>query len=148
MRHWIEKQRYIIDFTISSLLRRKVKNFGLLALYTLIVFILASTMFFTYSIKKEASLILKGAPEIVVQKIVAGRHDLFPVSYIETIKKIRGVAGVESRLWGYYYDSLVSANYTLLTPPGTGVLADTFKSSAKTTVVESESEEQSTKTSV
>ncbi len=145
MRHWIEKQRYIIDFTISSLLRRKVKNFGLLALYTLIVFILASTMFFTYSIKKEASLILKGAPEIVVQKIVAGRHDLFPVSYIETIKKIRGVAGVESRLWGYYYDSLVSANYTLLTPPGTGVPADAFKSSAKTTVVESESEEQPAK---
>jgi ABC-type antimicrobial peptide transport system permease subunit len=139
MRHWIEKQRYIIDFTISSLLRRKVKNFGLLALYTLIVFILASTMFFTYSIKKEASLILKGAPEIVVQKIVAGRHDLFPVSYIETIKNIRGVAAVESRLWGYYYDSLVSANYTLLTPPGNGNFADTIKSSAKTTVVESES---------
>lgn len=139
MRHWIEKQRYIIDFTISSLLRRKVKNFGLLALYTLIVFILASTMFFTHSIKKEASLILKGAPEIVVQKIVAGRHDLLPVSYIDTIKNIRGVAAVESRLWGYYYDSLVSANYTLLTPPANGSSADAIKSSAKTTVVESES---------
>ncbi|MGZ4991046.1 MAG: ABC transporter permease [Methylobacter sp.] len=135
MRNWIEKQRYIIDFTISSLLRRKVKNFGLLALYTLIVFILASTMFFTYAIKKEASLILKGAPEIVVQKIVAGRHDLFPVSYIETIKNIRGVSSVESQLWGYYYDSLVSANYTLLTPPSN----DAVRPSAKTTMVESES---------
>lgn len=139
MKNWIEKQRYIVDFTISSLLRRKMKNFGLLVLYTLIVFILASTMFFTYSIKKEASLILKGAPEIVVQKIVAGRHDLFPVSYIETIKNIRGVASVESRLWGYYYDSLVSANYTLLTPPTNGDTVETPKSSAKTTVVESES---------
>jgi ABC-type lipoprotein release transport system permease subunit len=139
MRHWIEKQRYIIDFTISSLLRRKVKNFGLLALYTLIVFILASTMFFTYSIKKEASLILKGTPEIIVQKIVAGRHDLLPVSYIDTLKKIRGVAAVESRLWGYYYDGLVSANYTLLMPPGNGSSADNAKSSTKTTVVESES---------
>ncbi len=141
MTHWIEKQRYIIDFTLSSLLRRKVKNFGLLALYALIVFILASTMFFTYAIKKEAALILKGAPEIVVQKIVAGRHDLFPVSYIETIKNIRGVASVESRLWGYYYDSLVSANYTLLTPPSNAVA----KSSAKTTVVETESGDQSVK---
>jgi len=139
MRAWIEKQRYIIDFTISSLLRRKVKNFGLLALYTLIVFILASTMFFTYSIKKEASLILKDAPEIVVQKIVAGRHDLFPVGYIDAIKNIRGVAAVESRLWGYYYDSLVSANYTLLTPPGNADSADITKPSAKTAVVESES---------
>ena len=139
MRNWIEKQRYIIDFTLSSLLRRKVKNFGLLALYTLIVFILASTMFFTYSIKKEASLILKGAPEIIVQKIVAGRHDLFPVSYIDTLKSIRGVAAVESRLWGYYYDSLVSANYTLLTPPAGGDSANKTQSSAKTTVVENES---------
>jgi len=39
---------------------------------------------------------------------------------------------------GYYYDSLVSANYTLLTPPSSGS-ADNSKSSAKTTVVESES---------
>jgi len=142
MINWIEKQRYIIDFTISSLLRRKVKNFGLLALYTLIVFILASTMFFTYSIKKEASLILKGAPEIVVQKIVAGRHDLLPVSYIDTIKKIRGVAAVESRLWGYYYDSLVSANYTLLTPFTDDDSTDNTQSSAKKTVVESGSGNQ------
>ena len=143
MRHWIEKQRYIIDFTLSSLLRRKVKNVGLLALYTLIVFILASTMFFTYSIKKEASLILKDSPEIVVQKIVAGRHDLFPVDYINTIKKIRGVASVESRLWGYYYDGLVGANYTLLTPPRNGRFTDTGKSTAKTTVVDSESTDNS-----
>ncbi len=114
---WFEKQRHIIDFTISSLLRRKVKNIGLLALYTLIIFILASTMFFTYAIKKEAGLILQGSPEIVVQKIVAGRHDLFPVAYLDAIRSIRGVENVESRLWGYYYDSLVQANYTLLTPP-------------------------------
>jgi ABC-type lipoprotein release transport system permease subunit len=135
MKTWIEKQRYIIDFTISSLLRRKVKNIGLLMLYTLIVFILASTMFFTYSIKKEASLILKGSPEIVVQKIVAGRHDLFPVGYIDSIRKIRGVAAVESRLWGYYYDSLVSANYTLLTPPA----SRTAVASVHAAVVEEES---------
>jgi ABC-type lipoprotein release transport system permease subunit len=138
MRAWIEKQRYIIDFTISSLLRRKVKNFGLLALYTLIVFILASTMFFTYSIKKEASIILKGAPEIIVQKLVAGRHDLFPVKYIETIKKIRGVAHVESRLWGYYFDSLFGANYTLLTPPIPAGGAETGKAAR----VEVESDDQ------
>lgn len=117
MNNWLQKQRYIIDFTISSLLRRKVKNLGLLALYTLIVFILASTMFFTYSIKKEAALILQSSPEIVVQKLIAGRHDLLPVSYLDGIRKIRGVAKVDSRLWGYYYDSLVKANYTVLTPP-------------------------------
>lgn len=132
MTPWIEKQRYIIDFTISSLLRRKVKNIGLLTLYTLIVFILASTMFFTYSIKREAKLILQGSPEIVVQKIVAGRHDLFPLAYVDDIKSIRGVAEVESRLWGYYYDSLVQANYTIMTPSRR---TDKSQSHARTTVV-------------
>lgn len=113
---WLEKQRYLIDFTISTLLRRKVKNIGLLVLYTLIVFILASTMFFTHSIKKEAAMILKGSPEMVVQKTVAGRHDLLPIHYLDEIKSIRGVAHVESRLWGYHYDNIVGANYTLLVP--------------------------------
>ncbi|MCO6428635.1 hypothetical protein, partial [Nitrosomonas communis] len=138
MNVWLEKQRYIIDFTISALLRRKVKNIGLLALYTLIVFILASTMFFTHSIKKEASLILQGSPEIVVQKIVAGRHDLFPLEQLDEIKSIRGVAHVEGRLWGYYYDSLVSANYTIMVPP-TG--DEHAASVGKSTFVESENDE-------
>lgn len=119
MRAWIEKQQYLIDFTLSSLIRRKVKNVSLLALYTLIVFILASVMFFTHSIKKEASVILHGSPEIIVQKVRAGRHELFPIRQIEQIKTIRGVASVEGRLWGYYFDPDVGANYTLLVP-GTG----------------------------
>jgi ABC-type lipoprotein release transport system permease subunit len=134
MRAWFEKQRYIIDFTLSSLMRRKVKNFGLLALYTLIVFILASVMFFTHAIKREAALILRGSPEIIVQKIVAGRHDLFPVHYVETIGTIRGVAAVERRLWGYYFDGLVGANYTLLSPPPAPNSAR--ESAAKTTTVD------------
>ncbi|MDD5035304.1 MAG: FtsX-like permease family protein [Methylococcaceae bacterium] len=135
MRGWIEKQRYILDFTLSSLLRRKVKNFGLLVLYALIVFILASMMFFTYSIKKEASLLLKDSPEIIVQKLMAGRHELFPLRHIETIKNIRGVAAVEPRLWGYYFDTHAGANYTLLVPPAGGKIG---KPASKTAVVETD----------
>ncbi len=117
MRSPIERQRGIIDFTLSSLMRRKVKNVGLLCLYALIVFILASAIFFTSSIKKEASLILRGTPEIIVQKMAAGRHDLFPLRDMEAVKNVRGVAAVEGRLWGYYFDDRLGANYTLIVPP-------------------------------
>lgn len=116
MVNWIERQRNIIDFTLSSLLRRKGKNLALVSVYTLVVFMLASVMFFTHAIKKEASIILKDAPEMVVQRVVAGRHDLIPISYIDTIKKIRGVSLVKGRLWGYYYDPITGANYTLMVP--------------------------------
>lgn len=111
---WLEKQGNIIDFTLSSLVRRKGKNIALVMVYTLVVFILASVMLFTHSIKREASLVLRDAPEMLVQRLLAGRHDLIPVSYIDPIKKIRGVQSVKGRLWGYYYDPGNGANYTLV----------------------------------
>jgi len=114
MKHWIEKQRSILDFTIASLMRRKGKNFSLLFVYTLVVFILASAMFFMHAMKREASIILKGAPEMVVQRLLMGRYETIPVSYLEKIKKIRGVTSVDARLWGYYYDPVVGANYTFM----------------------------------
>jgi len=113
---WSERQRNIIDFTLSSLLRRKGKNLSLLLVYTALVFLLASVMFFTHSLRKEASLVLQGAPEMVVQRMSAGRHELIPHRYLGLIQGIRGVSSVKGRLWGYYYDPVMSANYTLLVP--------------------------------
>ncbi len=116
MESWIERQKKILDFTLSSLLRRKRKNAALVIVYTLVVFVLASVLFFTHSIKKEASIILKDAPEMVIQRSVAGRHDLIPLQYMDKVKKIRGVTSVRGRLWGYYYDPVSGANYTLMVP--------------------------------
>jgi ABC-type lipoprotein release transport system permease subunit len=116
MRNWIERQKNIIDFTLSSLFRRKGKNAALLAVYVLVVFCLASVMFFTHAIKREALFILKEAPEMTIQRLSAGRHDLIPLAYIDTLRKIRGVSSVTGRLWGYYYDPAAGANYTLMVP--------------------------------
>jgi len=112
-----EKQRNILDFTLSSLLRRKGKNAALTLVYTLIVFMLGSVLFFTHAVRREASIILKDAPEIVVQRTVAGRQALVPAAYVDRIGAIRGVTGVKGRLWGYYYDPVFGgANYTLVVP--------------------------------
>lgn len=111
---WIEKQKNILDFTLASIFRRKGKNMALIVVYTVVIFALASVMFFTYSIKQEAAQTLKNAPEMVVQRLAMGRHDLIPLSYMEEIKKIWGVQSVKARLWGYYYDPTNGANYTLM----------------------------------
>jgi ABC-type lipoprotein release transport system permease subunit len=116
MSGWIDKQKNILDFTFSSILRRKGKNFALLLVYTLVVFLLASVMFLTYSIKKEATTILKDSPDMIVQKISAGRHDPIPLGYLEKVKGIRGISSARGRLWGYYYDPITGANYTLMVP--------------------------------
>lgn len=112
----IDRQRHIIDFTLSSLLRRKGKNGALLLVYTLIVFILASVIFFVHALKREAALALRETPEIIVQRTLTGRYQPIPVSYAGKIGSIRGVISVRPRLWGYYYDANFLANYTLMVP--------------------------------
>jgi ABC-type lipoprotein release transport system permease subunit len=116
MGSWIEKQRSILDFTLSSLTRRKGKNFSLFFVYTLVVFILASAMFFTEALKREAALILKDAPEMVVQRLLMGRYDPIPMDYVQKIRSIRGVISADARFWGYYYDPAMGANYTFMVP--------------------------------
>jgi ABC-type lipoprotein release transport system permease subunit len=116
MGSWVEKQRHFIDFTLSSLLRRKWKNGALLLVYGLVVFVIASVIFFAQSIRKEAENLLEDAPEMIVQRTVGGRHDLIPVSYAGKIREIRGVQSVKPRLWGYYYHPAARSNYTIMVP--------------------------------
>jgi ABC-type lipoprotein release transport system permease subunit len=114
---FIRKQRYLIDFTLSSLARRKGKNLGLLLVYTLIVFMLASVMLFSHALRQEAHIILQDSPEIILQRMIAGRHALIPAAYLEKIGKLRGVSHKAGRLWGYFYDPAVKANYTMMVSP-------------------------------
>ncbi|MDR3581437.1 MAG: FtsX-like permease family protein [Oryzomonas sp.] len=122
MNRRIERYRNILDFALSSLLRRKGKNLSLLGMYTVIVFFIASLVFFIQALKREAALVLDGAPDLVVQRLVAGRDDPIPVAYGYKISAIRGVSEVKPRFWGYYYDPVTRANFTLVAsgddPPG------------------------------
>jgi cell division protein FtsX len=110
----IERHRYFLDFTLSSLLRRKWKNISLVVVYASIVFLITSVLFFANAIRKEAEAVLENTPELVVQRMIAGRHDLIPLSYIDKIKAIRGVRNVTGRLWGYYFHQASGANYTVM----------------------------------
>lgn len=127
MSAWIEKQRYLIDYTVASLARRKAKSLGLLMVYTLLIFLLASVMLFSHALQREAGLLLSDAPELVVQRMVAGRHALIPADYLERLGRIRGVREMRGRLWGYHYDPAAGANYTLMVPddeaPTSGTIA-------------------------
>ncbi|MDA8084846.1 MAG: FtsX-like permease family protein [Nitrospiraceae bacterium] len=115
---WIDRQQNFIGLALNFLYRRKGKHAALVLVYTLVVFLLTSVLFLTYAIRKEASAVLKDAPEIIVQKLVAGRQDLIPEETAQKLRSIAGVASVRGRLWGYYYDSVFRANYTLMVPEG------------------------------
>ena len=113
---WVDKQKNIVDFALSSLLRRWGKNISLVVVYTAIVFLLGSIVFLTHSVKKEASVVLEGSPEIVVQRLVMGRYDVIPASYVTKIVPLPGVQRAWGRLWGYYYEPATGANFTVMVP--------------------------------
>ncbi len=126
MSPWLEKQRHLIDFTLASLARRKTRNLGLLVVYTLLVFVLASLTLFSNALRSEAKYVLAGSPEVILQRMVAGRHDLIPHGYLDRIGRIRGVQKKEGRLWGYYYDTVLKANYTFMARPASEVADGTI----------------------
>ncbi len=113
---WWRRQRALADFTLAALARRKVKNLALVVVFALVVFLIASAMFFSSALRREADLALAGAPELIVQQLRLGRQDMIPASALEQLAAIRGVRAVEGRLWGYYYDRISGANYTVMVP--------------------------------
>jgi len=104
----------IIEYALGSMRRRPVQNCALGGVYALIVAILATVQIFSQSMKNEAARLLSDAPELVVQQLLAGRHQLISQSLAADIESIPGVDKVSPRFWGYYYDVLTGANYTLL----------------------------------
>ncbi|MBF0537961.1 MAG: FtsX-like permease family protein [Nitrospirae bacterium] len=108
------KHYRILEYALSSLLRRKYKNLALFLIYTLIVGVLSSVMFLTHSLKSEALKVFIDAPELIVQRLSGGRHELIPLGYADLIESIPGVATVQPRYWGYYYDPNTGGNYTIM----------------------------------
>jgi len=118
---WWRRQRALADFTLAALARRRVKNLSLVLVFALVVFLLASAMFFASALRHEADVALAGAPELIVQRLTLGRQDLIPETTIDTLRAIRGVQAVKGRLWGYYYDRISGANYTVMVPDDPGL---------------------------
>ena len=110
----MQRHRKILEYALSSLWRRKYKNLSLIAVFSFIIAVLSSVLFLTHSLQTEAMDILVEAPELIVQKVAGGRHDLISIEYIKLIKMIPGIGKVIPRYWGYYYDSLTGGNYTLI----------------------------------
>ncbi|MEN8263728.1 MAG: ABC transporter permease [Nitrospirota bacterium] len=110
----MEKHKKILEYTLSSLLRRKYKNLTVIAVFSFVIAILSSILFLTHSFKMEAFNVLIDAPELIVQKVSGGRHDLISTDYLKRISDIYGVGKVIPRYWGYYFDISTEGNYTLM----------------------------------
>jgi ABC-type lipoprotein release transport system permease subunit len=117
---------YLVEYAINSLLRQKYKTIFVTAILTTLVFLLTSVFFITNSIKYELQSTVEALPEIVVQKIKAGRHYDLDSESVDDILEITGVNSAVARVWGYYYFANAGVNFTVV---GIDEFEEQYKSS-------------------
>ncbi|WP_324172862.1 ABC transporter permease [Sulfurimonas sp.] len=105
---------YLIEYAINSVLRQKYKSFFITIVLTLLTFLLTSVFFITNSIKSELNSTVDALPQIIVQKIKAGRQYDIDVKVIDTILEITGVIDATARVWGYYYFENAGVNFSVV----------------------------------
>lgn len=110
----VAKQLNLLDFALSSLWRRRWKNLGVLLIFTGVIFLLASFHLVTNALTERAGAILQPTPDIVIQQMSAGRQESIPLAYQEKLGGFFGIKQVVPRIWGYYFDEVRLANFTVL----------------------------------
>ncbi|MCA1765252.1 MAG: FtsX-like permease family protein [Desulfobulbaceae bacterium] len=102
----IEKQFNLLDYALSSLWRRKFKNMGIVTVFAVVIFL--------SSLTETAGRMLAQTPEIIIQKMSAGRQEAIPLAYLDRLDGIFGIRAAVPRVWGYYFDETSGANYTVM----------------------------------
>ncbi|MFO0675063.1 MAG: FtsX-like permease family protein [Polyangiaceae bacterium] len=107
----------IFGHAVSALLRRKGKVFALGGGLMLVVALVAAVLFLTDALKGEADRARSAIPDVVVQRLVAGRPTLLDAKDAEAIAPIPSVASVTPRVWGYLFLPSLQGNVTIVGVP-------------------------------
>lgn len=113
----LNRHRNILDYALGSLWRNRFKNIGVFLVFSLVIFIMASFRLVTSSLDNAAEQLLTAVPDITVQKMTAGRQDVLRYKDMAEIEELFGIKELKPRIWGYYFDELNGANYTVIGDP-------------------------------
>lgn len=112
--NFLQRHLNILDYALSSLWRRKLKNGGIALIFSLVIFLLASFQLLAQSLETTAEKTLSFTPDITLQRLSAGRQVSVPENRIESLAAMFGIHQVTPRIWGYHFDEKNGANYTVL----------------------------------
>lgn len=101
-------------FALRTLLRRPAKTFAMVFGLLASVVLIAAVLFLSDALIGEASRGQSALPDIVVQKLVAGRPATVRVRDAEKIRGFASVASVRPRIWGYFFSSALQGNVTVI----------------------------------
>jgi ABC-type lipoprotein release transport system permease subunit len=104
----------ILGFALRALARRKARAFALGGGLAFAVALVAAVVFLTESLRSEAERAHAAHPDIVVQKLVAGRPTTIPSAESSKLTDIPSVRTVTPRVWGYVFLPSLQGNVTII----------------------------------
>jgi ABC-type lipoprotein release transport system permease subunit len=94
--------------------RRRGKSFALGGGLLLAVALVAAVLFLTDALRAEADRVRAGMPDIVVQRLIAGRPTVVSTADIVKLGAIPSVRTVTPRIWGYLFVPALQGNVTIV----------------------------------
>ncbi len=125
--HSFGRIQNILDYALSGLRRKLLKNGTVFAVFALVVFLFASFQLTNRALGELAGRILAAAPDITVQQLQAGRQVGIASDSRQVLQAIFGVRRVDERIWGYYFEPTSGANYTVVGLAASAIPASTSK---------------------
>ncbi len=114
----------ILAFALSALARRKARSFALGGGLAFGVALVAAVIFLTEALRAEAGRAHDAQPDVVVQRLVAGRPTTIDAASQKQIVDIPSVKSVVPRVWGYVFLPALQGNVTIVgTPKGAPALS-------------------------
>ncbi|MEM1414169.1 MAG: ABC transporter permease [Myxococcota bacterium] len=100
----------LLVYALGSLRRRARRSVALALGLALATGLYASAVFLADALRAEYRANLDAAPDLTVQRLVAGRPALVPEDALTDLEALPGVRSVRPRLWGYLFVEAIEAN--------------------------------------
>lgn len=114
----------LFEYALNALKRRGAKNLFVVVIFSLLIALLSSIFFIANALKYELDTTVEALPEIIVQKIKAGRQYDIETDRADAISEIAGVESTLPRIWGYYYFENAGVNFSVV---GVDLFEESYK---------------------
>jgi ABC-type lipoprotein release transport system permease subunit len=104
----------LFGYAAAAVWRRRAKAFALGGGLVFAVALVAAVLFLTDALRAEAERARLALPDILVQRLVAGRPTTIRASDAEALRDIPSVADVRPRVWGYLFLPALQGNVTIV----------------------------------
>jgi ABC-type lipoprotein release transport system permease subunit len=104
----------MLAYALGALARRRAKAIALVGGLAFAVALVAAVLFLADALRGEAERARSAIPDVVVQRLVAGRPATLKLADAKALEQIPSVSRIEPRVWGYLFLPSLQGNVTVV----------------------------------